>query len=125
MAIIDRQAGPDQFSPAKYSDPKVIDLIDKIVFEGDESIDRMYLAAGASEIITKDGKNFECQVDYPKGHPHNPMTDGEVVDKFKSMAERYMDKKRMDQVVRTVFELDSLDDIGKLNRLMVFRKSKR
>jgi hypothetical protein len=53
------------------------------------------------------------------------MTDGEVVDKFKSMAERYMSRNQMDRVVRSVFELEKLDDIGKLNRQMVFKRSKR
>jgi 2-methylcitrate dehydratase len=125
MAIIDGQVGPDQFSPEKYSDPKVLDLINKIKFEGDKRIDRMFLAAGTSEIVTKDGRKYECQVNYPKGHPQNPMTDGEVVDKFKSMAERYMRNNQMDRIVRTVFEMEELDDIGKLNCQMVFKRSKQ
>lgn len=125
MAIMDRKVGPDQFSLKKYSDPKVLELINKIRFEGDKRMDRMFLSAGSSEIVTKDGRKYDCQVSYPKGHPQNPMTDGEVVDKFKSMAERYMSRNQMDRVVRTVFELEKLDDIGKLNRQMVFKRSKR
>jgi len=125
MAIIDRWVGPDQFSLENYSDPKVLDLINKITFEGDERIDRMFLAAGASEIVTKDGRKYEFQVNYPKGHRQNPMTDGEVVEKFKGMAERYMSRTQMDRIVRTVFEAEKLDDIGKLNRQMVFKRSHR
>jgi len=125
MAILERQVGPEQFSLEKYSNPRVIDLINKIVFEGDKNLDQKFLAAGASEIVTKDGKRLACQVDYPKGHPHNPMTDGEVVDKFKSMAEKHMQKRQIEKIIVTVFEMEKLDDIGKLNRLMVFRKSNR
>jgi len=121
IAIIDRQLGPDQFSPKKYSDPRVHKLIEKIVFEGDKAIDKMFFCAGSSEIVMKDGRTYRCEVTYPKGHPRNPMTDTEIVDKFRSMAVKVMDEKQLTKVVRTVFELERLEDIQTLNRLMVFR----
>jgi 2-methylcitrate dehydratase len=123
MAILERQLGPDQFSQEKYSDPRVIDLIDKIVFEGNKRFDQMNLAAGVSEIITKQRKKYKCQVNYPRGHPENPMTDQEIIDKFKEMSEKHMHKRQIEKIVSTVFEMERLDDIGKLNRQMVFRKS--
>lgn len=120
IAILDCQIGPDQFFPEKYSDPRVLELIEKITLEGDEELEKMR-PAGISEIITKDGKRHTCRIDYPKGHPLNPMTDEEIIEKFESMAGKYMTRKQMDQVVRATLELDKLDDIGKLNKLMVFR----
>jgi 2-methylcitrate dehydratase len=120
IAIIDRQIGPDQFTSEKYSDPRVRNLIDKVILKGDPSLDKAR-PAGISEIITKDGQNYSLRVDYPRGHARDPMTDDEIVDKFKTMASRYMDKKHMDRLINTVFELDKLDDIGKLAELMTFR----
>jgi len=120
IAIIDREIGPDQFTPKKYNDPKVRELIDKVVLQGDPMLDK-FRPAGISEIITKQGKKYNLRVDYPRGHARNPMTDEEVVDKFKSIASRYMSEDHMDQVIDTVFDLDKLDDIEKFNRLMVFR----
>jgi 2-methylcitrate dehydratase len=122
IAIIDRQLGPDQFSPKKYSDPRVHDLIEKVVFKGDKAIDEMFFCAGSSEIVMKDGRKYRCEVKYPKGHPRNPMTDEEIVDKFKSMAVRYMSERQINKIVRTVFELDKLEDIQKLNKLMTFKQ---
>ena len=122
IAIIDRQLGPDQFSPEKYSDPRVHELIEKVVFKGDKAIDRIFFCAGSSEIVMKDGRKYRCEVKYPKGHPRNPMTDEEIVDKFKSMAVRYMSERQINKIVRTVFELDKLEDIQKLNKLMTFRQ---
>jgi len=119
IAIMDRQIGLEQFSLEKYNDPRVRQLIDKVVLEGEEALD-LVRPAGISEITTKQGDRYCCRVDYPKGHPANPMTDDEVVDKFQSMAARYMSRAQMDQVVSTVFALDELDDIGGLNDLMVF-----
>jgi len=122
IAIIDREIGPDQFTPEKYNDPKVRELIDKVVLQGDPMLDK-FRPAGISEIITKQGKKYCLRVDYPRGHARNPMTDEEVVEKFKSMASRYMSEDHMEQIIDTVFSLDKLDDIGKFNRLMVFRDS--
>ena len=120
IAIIDRQIGPDQFTPEKYNDSRVRELIDKVILKGDPSLDKVR-PAGISEITTKKGEKYSFRVDYPRGHAHNPMTDEEVVDKFTSMASRYMSDEYVKQVIDTVFELEKLDDIGKLNRLMVFR----
>lgn len=122
IAIIERQIGPEQFTPEKYNDPRLLELIDKVILEGDPSLDKAR-PAGISEIITKGGKKYSLRVDYPRGHARNPMTDHEIVDKFREMASNYMSDEQMKKLRDTVFEMDKLDDIGKLNGLMVFRDS--
>jgi len=119
IAIIDRQIGPDQFTPEKFQNPKVRELIDKVILKGNPDLDKAR-PAGISEIVTKQGKKYQCRVDYPRGHARNPMTDEEIVEKFKSMASRYMRDKQIDQIVDVVFALDKLEDVGMLNRLIVF-----
>jgi 2-methylcitrate dehydratase len=119
IAILDRQIGPDQFTPEKYQDPKVRKLIDKVILQSDSDLDKVR-PAGISEITTKQGKKYRCRVDHPRGHARNPMTDGEVISKFKSMATKVMGNQQMNQLVETTFKLDQLDDIGELNSLMVF-----
>ena len=118
IAIIDRQIGPDQFSPERYQDPRVRELIEKVILQGDPNLDKVR-PAGISEIITKQGERFQCRVDYPRGHARNPMADEEIIEKFKSMAKRHMTDSQIEKIIHTVFELDKLDDIGKLNRLLV------
>jgi 2-methylcitrate dehydratase len=119
IAIIDRQIGPDQFTPEKFQNPKVRELIDRVILKGDPDLDKAR-PAGISEIITKQGKKYQCRVDYPRGHARNPMTDEEIVGKFKSMASKYMSDKQTNQIIDTVFVLDKLEDVGMLNKLMVF-----
>jgi 2-methylcitrate dehydratase len=122
IAILDSQIGPNQFTQEKYTDPRVLELIGKVVLQGDPSLDKAR-PAGISEIITKDGKTYRLRVDYPRGHARNPMTDQEVVEKFKDMAAVYISEERMKRLVEAVFEMEKLDDIGKLLDLMVFEKS--
>jgi 2-methylcitrate dehydratase len=123
IAIADRQIGPRQFTPEKYNDPKVKDLIAKVTLTGDPTLDKAR-PAGISEIVTKDGKTFRSRVDYPRGHARNPMTDEEVIAKFKDMASVRMTEARMNRLIESVFALDKLDDIGTLLRLMVFEKAR-
>ncbi len=119
IAIMDRQIGPDQFTPEKYADPEVRELIDKVVLEGDPNLDKVR-PAGISEILTRQGEKYSARVDYPRGHARNPMTDEEIVEKFKGMASKHMSDERMKQLIETTFALEKLDDIGKLNGLVVF-----
>ena len=122
IAIVDRQIGPNQFTPEKYHDPRVIELIGKVTLTGDPTLDKAR-PAGISEIVTKDGKTFRLRVDYPRGHARNPMTDQEVIAKFKDMASVSMTEEQMKRLIETVFAIDQLDDIGTLLKLMVFEKS--
>lgn len=119
IAVIDRQIGPEQFKPEKYNDPKVLELIDKIKLKGDPSLDKVR-PAGISEIVTKQGEVFRCRVDYPRGHVKNPMTDEEIFQKFKSMAQKRMKESQIDQLIDTVFSLEKLKDIRILNQMIKF-----
>ena len=124
IAILDRQIGPGQFAPEKYTDPRVLELIGKVVLKGDPSLDKAR-PAGISEIVTKDGKTYRLRVDHPRGHARNPMTDQEVVEKFKDMASVYMSEDHMKRLIEAVFEMEKLEDIGKLLDLVVFEKRER
>ncbi|MBW1956510.1 MAG: MmgE/PrpD family protein [Deltaproteobacteria bacterium] len=119
IAIVDRQIGPNQFTEEKYNDPRVLELIGKVVLQGDPNLDKAR-PAGISEIVMKDGTVHRLRVDHPRGHARNPMTDQEVVEKFKDMAAVYMSDDHMKRLVEAVFELDKLDDVGALLKLMVF-----
>jgi 2-methylcitrate dehydratase len=119
IAIVDRAIGPDQFTPEKYTDPRTLALIDKVILLGDPALDKAR-PAGISEITLKDGRVFRTRVDHPRGHARNPMTDEEVESKFRSMASRVMPREQMERLVETIWALEELQDIGELTRLMVF-----
>lgn len=119
IAVIDREIGPDQFTPEKYNDPKVLELIDKVILRGDPALDKVR-PAGISEIITKQGRIYQCRIDYPRGHAKNPMTDEEIINKFRRMALKRMKDSQVNQIIETVFSLENVEDIRTLNRLLVF-----
>jgi 2-methylcitrate dehydratase len=119
IAIIDRQIGPNQYTPGMWNDPKVLALIDKVKLEADPSLDS-FGRAGISEIRTKQGNVYVKRVEYPAGDPKNPMTDRELEDKLRGMAEPYMTDKRIDRLIQTVYALDKLDNLDELMQCMTF-----
>ena len=121
IGIVDRTVGPEQYQPSKYKDPRVLQLIDKITLEIDPEMDKLP-RSGMSEIVTKDGKSYTARVDYPKGHPKNPMSDHELEVKFKSMASKHMTETRMERVLQRVDQLENLQDIGDLMKELIFDK---
>ncbi len=119
IAILDHQIGPNQFTPEKYGDPRVIDLIGKVSLTGDPALDKAR-PAGISEILTKDGRRLRIRVDYPRGHAKNPMTDEEITAKFTDLASGRMSDNHMNRLIESVFAFEKLDDVGTLLKLMVF-----
>jgi 2-methylcitrate dehydratase len=97
----------------------VRELIDKVTIEGDPELDKIS-PTGISEIVTRQGKRYRLKVDYPKGHPLNPMTDQEIEEKFSSMAERLMSPSQTKAVFDVVWALENVDDIGALIKRLVF-----
>jgi len=121
LAIKERAFGPESFKPEKFTDPVVLDLIEKITVETDPTMP-VRSAAGISEIITKDGSHFQKRVDIPHGFgPNDPLTDEELEAKFKEMAAKYMSEAQIKNLFDTIWNVEKLDDMGKLASLMVFK----
>ncbi|MBI4190395.1 MAG: MmgE/PrpD family protein [Betaproteobacteria bacterium] len=117
LVIKERAFGPDSIKPEKFTDPVVLDLIEKITVEADPSLSRYQ---GVSEIITKDGRCFQKRIDVLHGHGGDPLTDKELEEKFSGMASKYMGKEQINKIFDTCWNAEKLEDLGKLTKLMVF-----
>ena len=118
VAIVDRAVGPEQFSEQKLWDPRVRELLDKIFVEPDPSLEE-FSSPGIAEITTKRGEKYSCEIRHPKGHPMNPVTDTDLEEKFRSMAGKFMDESQMSHIIDSIYNLEKLEDIGGLVKLLV------
>lgn len=117
IAIKERSFGPESFEPWKFTDPVILDLIEKITVESDPSRPA-WDTQGISVINTKDGRRFETCLTTPHGLGNDPLTDKELMDKFNEMATGYMDKNQIQKIYDTVWNVEKLEDMGKLTSLM-------
>jgi 2-methylcitrate dehydratase len=122
--LVDRQVTPAQFTMQKIMDPTVRAQLKKVVVVADPEIEKVFpaLQRVVVTIRTTDGKEFTKQLDYPKGDPRNPLTDREIEEKFAALAGRVMGKAAQKKVRDAVWNLEKLDTVGGLMKLLRARK---
>jgi 2-methylcitrate dehydratase len=118
-AIKYRSFGTEAMNPERFTDPVILDLIEKITVEGDTEMPYSCLQ-GISEITTKDGRKFRKHVVHPHGTGTDPLTDKELEEKFRELATKYMGEKQTKQICDMVWDLEKVNDMGKLMKLTVF-----
>lgn len=73
-------------------------------------------------IATTDGASHTAQTDVAKGDPADPLTDNEIVAKFRANAEGVVSEWRMDEIVEATWKFDAVNDVNEYMRLLVARK---
>ena len=62
----------------------------------------------------EDGRTLTKLVKYPRGHAGNPMSDDEVIAKFRRQAAGVISDAAAQRIVELSFALDSLADVAPL-----------
>jgi 2-methylcitrate dehydratase len=120
VALMDGTVTRRSFEKKRLADPALSSLIQKIrVIQQPEFMGRYPQAMPTRVTVrTQSGKEYVKQVDYPLGHPRNPMSDHEVEEKFRRLAAGQLDRARARQVIDLVWQLDRVKDISTLMPLL-------
>jgi 2-methylcitrate dehydratase len=70
-------------------------------------------------ITTQDGRKFGETVDHAKGSPENPMSDKEIIAKFRANASGAVSQGRQDEIIEATWNLEDFTDMGDYMRLLV------
>ncbi len=118
-AVADRQVTPLQFTDEKIMDPRIRAQLHKVEVVADPEIEALFpkLQRVIVRIHATGGREFEKQIDYPKGDPRNPLSDEEIEEKFDALAEPILDADRRARIKQAVWELDRQDSITSLLEL--------
>ncbi|MBI3451211.1 MAG: MmgE/PrpD family protein [Acidobacteria bacterium] len=121
VALMDGKVTPDSFDEKRFTDPKLLDLIQKVKGVGDEEIERNFprLYTCDMTIAVKGGKTFQCRLDYPKGDPRNPLTPAELEGKFMSLAEPVVPAGKAQEIASIIMGLEKERSLGRLMEAMV------
>ena len=66
------------------------------------------------QVHMRDGKTFASEVLSPKGDPGNPMTQGDVKDKFMRLAGTTLSESRASEIMKMVDRLESIPEVSDL-----------
>ena len=69
------------------------------------------------EVTLKSGESYSAEVPYHKGHYKNPMTDAELEDKFRALAEDLLSEEQTNTLLDRLWHLEEVEDIGEILRL--------
>jgi len=119
-ALVDRQVTPAQFEMKKIMDPTIRAQLKKVEVVADPEIEKVFpaLQRVVVNITAKDGSTFSKQLDYPKGDPRNPLSDAEIEEKFRALAEGVLSKKAQDKLIAAIWSLEKCASVAKLMALM-------
>jgi 2-methylcitrate dehydratase len=114
VALTDGQVGPASFEPERFLDPALRPLMNRIrVLEHAEFTGRFPQALVSEiEIRTRAGGRFVERAEYPKGHAKNPMTDADVVTKFRDLSAPMLQGAQADAALEALWRLDACPRIG-------------
>ncbi len=120
VALADGDVTAAQFEESRFTEPALLDLVAKVRVHRDAALSARYPAGIPNRltITLADGKQLVKEVEFPRGHARNPMSDAEVEAKFLRMAEPKYGKQRCQQVLAACWKLESLKSAGELLKLL-------
>ncbi len=113
--LVDGHAYPRQFTDARVNDPLIISLRDRITVTEDPSLRRR---AAAVSMTLKDGTTHSVTTEFALGTPGNPMSDGQLEDKFRALAGDVLPQKKVDLLVERLWSIESVRSMGELTTLL-------
>ena len=107
------QVDQTHFDDEYLRDPALLDLVGRINVEvSGEANQRAPEAMLCDlEVVTHSGQRYESRVAYHKGHYQNPLSDSELEDKFRSLAQGVLPDNRTNGLLAHLWELDKVTDI--------------
>jgi len=128
VAVALREGGSDLpiYWEKKMKDGVIGRLLEKTKMVPDPKFDEMYknrLKNGATwpaevTVQMKNGAIYRETVMNPKGDPQSPMSPEEVHEKFIALASMTLPRGKVDRVIDTIANLDSIEDVNRLSSFL-------
>lgn len=115
-ALVDGDVTLATFDEHRLAEAALLDLIDRTEIVEDPELNKGYPKGIPNDvtITCADGTKVSQRVDFPRGHAENPMTDEEVIAKFRRLAEGVISEKTGATILEQAWNLDKLDDVTPL-----------
>lgn len=120
VAVTKGNVLPSDFQQEALTDPFVWEMLSKIKVVANPEIDAMFPAVKRAivTVTTEDGRSFTQQADHAKGRAENPLSDEELVDKFRSNASHVMSDAKQERIVQATFSLETMPTVGEYMQLL-------
>jgi 2-methylcitrate dehydratase PrpD len=105
--------GPAEFADDLVRDPSLVELRGRVRVEGDDTLRED--EAVVTTVLT-DGRRQTHHVLHATGSAANPMSDGQLQAKYRSLAGTVLPPDVADRLAELVWVLDQVEDVGEVTR---------
>jgi len=108
VALVDGDVTLAQFAPERLADEELLALVAKVKIHRDAEVSKRYPAGIPNRLTVTldDGRQVVKEVEFPRGHAQNPMTDDEVEHKFRTLADPRYGKRRSKQMLKDLWRME-------------------
>jgi 2-methylcitrate dehydratase PrpD len=113
-ALTDARVDLRSFQQAAISDPAVVALAGKVSAVDDPAIDPTAIEPARVTVTLNDGRVVEVKSDTVKGSPQEPMSEDELLAKFRDCLDFGVGAKRAeaDKLADAIMQIESAPDVG-------------
>jgi 2-methylcitrate dehydratase PrpD len=126
-AVVDQQVNLETFTDRKFQDPNIAETRKKVhlsfpdvpIWPGlaDVGPDTEFVGNPVT-IRTTDGQSYSARVDIPRGDPALPLTDDELLAKYRDCARSQLRPEDMERSVDQVLGLERVADVATLMAIL-------
>ncbi|MBI2987019.1 MAG: MmgE/PrpD family protein [Deltaproteobacteria bacterium] len=120
IGILEGKFEKESFADEKVRDPKVREALSKVEVIIDPNVSQAYTEETCPmTVILKNGKRLAHTTKVPRGHPENPVTEEEVLQKFRGNVSHVLPDEKREKLIAVVTKLDELATVRTLTELLV------
>ncbi|HXD87938.1 MAG TPA: MmgE/PrpD family protein [Urbifossiella sp.] len=115
-ALLDGDVYLHTFDEARFTDPALLDLTSKVQVHLDDALSQRYPKGIPNRLTIElaDGRKLVEEVEFPRGHAGNPMSEAEVEAKFRRAVEPKYGKDRAGDILKQCWNLEKLTSVTRL-----------
>ena len=121
VALIDGSAFLDQFTEQRVRDRQLLALVERTNVILNSEFDALSPEERDMTVVrcvTHDGQVFETSRAFAKGHPSDPMSEEEVVRKYRTLVGGTLSGERADWLESLILNLESIDNSQVLSGIL-------
>ncbi len=122
LAVLGVEPGPDWWAKEKFEDPAILNLAKKIKVEPLPEATKAFNTRGIERLVGQvevkvKGRVFTRKTEGVKGDPRCPMTEQEVIGKFKGLVRNIIDEKQTNKIIEVVNNFEAVEDVNQITDL--------
>jgi len=119
LALLYGRVGLAEMTEANLHNPQVQRVARKVKITIAPQFDRQFPEKTMSRVTLHTGRgSFATTVEYPKGDPKNPLSDAELLEKFRTLTVGIVGEDRIAALKDAVDRLDQIKDVRELTQLL-------